>query len=120
MSFWPMPTITPGWRGRWAADDRGEDRARRVVAREARLHHAGAVVAHQSRNLIVSHCLVSCESVFDLCRGGGAARQPKERGRRQGDGSGVRRRVRHGTDAKAEARREYSREASAVNNRAAL
>jgi hypothetical protein len=38
-----------------AADDRGEDRARGIVAGEARLDHARAVIAHKSRNLVVSH-----------------------------------------------------------------
>ena len=72
-----------------AADDRGEDRAGRVIAREAGLAHAGAVVHHESRDLVISHCLVvSCESVFDLCRGGGAARQPKERGGARARGAG--------------------------------
>lgn len=39
-----------------AADDRGEDRARRVVAGEARLDHPGAVVADEGGDLaVVSH-----------------------------------------------------------------
>ena len=38
-----------------AANDRGEDRAGRVIASEAGLAHAGAVVNHQSRDLILSH-----------------------------------------------------------------
>ena len=37
------------------ADDGREDGARRVVAREARLAHAGAVVHHERRNLVVRH-----------------------------------------------------------------
>ena len=38
------------------ADDRGEDGARRVVAGEAGLDHAGAVVADEVRDLaVVSH-----------------------------------------------------------------
>jgi len=39
-----------------AADDRGEDRARRVIAREAGLDHAGPVVADQGGDFaVVSH-----------------------------------------------------------------
>ena len=37
------------------ADDRREDGAGRVVAGEARLAHAGAVVDHQRGNLVVTH-----------------------------------------------------------------
>jgi hypothetical protein len=53
-----------------AANDGGEDGAGRVVAGEASLAHAGAVVHHESRDLIISHgCLESvvCKSA---CEGG--------------------------------------------------
>ena len=52
-----------------AADDRGEHRAGRIIASKARLDHAGAVVAHQSRNLVVSHCSLVVE-VFVSAEGG--------------------------------------------------
>ena len=41
-----------------AANDRGEDGARGVVAGEAGLAHAGAVVDHEGLDFIVSHCVV--------------------------------------------------------------
>jgi len=48
------------------ADDGREDGARRVVAREARLAHAGAVVHHERRNLVVRHvCLCPFVSSAD-------------------------------------------------------
>jgi len=55
-----------------AADDGGEDRARGVVAREARLAHAGAVVNHKRRNFVVSHfcCLEGGVGVPAAGRGG--------------------------------------------------
>ena len=39
-----------------AADNRREDRAGRVIAGEASLAHAGAVVHHESRDLVLRHC----------------------------------------------------------------
>ena len=39
-------------------DDGGEDGTRRIVAGETGLAHAGAVIHHQSGNLIVTHLVV--------------------------------------------------------------
>lgn len=56
---WRLLPMKAGQAGRqvylvpWAAHDGREDRARRVVAREAGLHQPGAVVAHQGGGLLV-------------------------------------------------------------------
>ena len=72
-----------------APDHRREDRARRVVARKARLHHAGAVVAHQGRNLVVSHCFARVWFVVreSLRRRGGRGRGGERRRGVEGYGS---------------------------------
>lgn len=51
-------------------DDRGEHSARRVIAGEASLHQAGAVVAHQGGSLVVVTHDVSSET-----RDGGARKE---------------------------------------------
>ena len=69
-----------------AADHRREARARRVVARKARLHHAGAVVAHQGRNLVVSHCFARVWFVVRESARCGGGRGRGGEARRVGDG----------------------------------
>ena len=55
-----------------AANDRGEDGTRGVITREARLAHARAVVHHERRNLIISHC--SSGSCLECLRQSGKRR----------------------------------------------
>ena len=96
--------LLPGVHSRLAraANDRGEDGTRGVIAREASLAHAGAVVDHKRRDLIISHgCLErvstraqveqSAVSVYwpqQACEG---AAQPRASG---GKGRAARRRAR--------------------------
>lgn len=55
----------------WAAHDGGEDRAGRVVPREAGLHQPGPVVAHQGGGLlVVAH--------VGTASGGSAAEESRE------------------------------------------
>lgn len=56
-------------------DDRGEHGARRVIAGEARLHQAGAVVAHQGGGLVVVTHDVSSERRDGTGPGGGGGKE---------------------------------------------